>query len=58
MQAGNYLVFVGGGQPARRQESKANSRSQTKEAGFPHEGRVPHISLVFREMWNTTALSL
>ena len=25
---------------------------------FPHEGRVPHISLVFREMWDTTALSL
>ena len=21
---------------------------------FPHEGRVPHISLVFREMWDTT----
>jgi hypothetical protein len=25
---------------------------------FPHQGRVPHISLVFREMWDTTALSL
>ena len=25
---------------------------------FPHEGRVPHISLVFREMWDTTASSL
>jgi hypothetical protein len=25
---------------------------------FPHIGRVPHISLVFREMWDTTALSL
>ncbi len=25
---------------------------------FPHEGRVPHISLVFREMWDSTALSL
>jgi len=25
---------------------------------FPHKGRVPHISLVFREMWDTTALSL
>jgi hypothetical protein len=24
----------------------------------PHECRVPHISLVFREMWDTTALSL
>jgi len=22
------------------------------------EGRVPHISLVFREMWDTTGLSL
>jgi hypothetical protein len=21
---------------------------------FPHGGRVPHISLVFREMWDTT----
>jgi hypothetical protein len=21
---------------------------------FPHKGRVPHISLVFREMWDTT----
>ena len=21
---------------------------------FPDEGRVPHISLVFREMWDTT----
>ena len=21
---------------------------------FPHEGRVPHISLVLREMWDTT----
>ena len=21
---------------------------------FPHEGRVPHISLVCREMWDTT----
>ena len=20
---------------------------------FPHQGRVPHISLVFREMWET-----
>jgi len=25
---------------------------------FPHKGRVPHISLVFREMWDSTALSL
>ncbi len=25
---------------------------------FPDEGRVPHISLVFREMWDTTAPSL
>jgi hypothetical protein len=25
---------------------------------FPHQGRVPHISLVFREMWDTTGLSL
>ena len=24
----------------------------------PDEGRVPHISLVFREMWDTTAPSL
>jgi len=23
-------------------------------AGFPDEGRVPHISLIFREMWDTT----
>jgi hypothetical protein len=25
---------------------------------FPNKGRVPHISLVFREMWDSTALSL
>jgi hypothetical protein len=25
---------------------------------FPDEGRVPHISLVFREIWDTTALFL
>ena len=25
---------------------------------FPDESRVPHISLVFREMWDTTAPSL
>jgi hypothetical protein len=25
---------------------------------FPSNGRVPHISLVFREMWETTPLSL
>ncbi len=25
---------------------------------LPSEGRVPQISLVFREMWDTTALSL
>ena len=25
---------------------------------FSHKGRVPHISLVFREMWDSTALSL
>ena len=25
---------------------------------FRNEGRVAHISLVFREMWDTTALSL
>ena len=25
---------------------------------FPHRGRVPHISLVFREIWDTTAVSL
>jgi hypothetical protein len=25
---------------------------------FPNQGRVPHISLVFREMWDSTALSL
>jgi hypothetical protein len=24
---------------------------------FAREGRVPHISLVFCEMWDTTALS-
>ena len=24
---------------------------------FPRQGRVPHISLVFREMWDTTAPS-
>src|ERR1700691_3540947 len=23
---------------------------------FPDEGRVPHISLVFREMWDTTSV--
>jgi hypothetical protein len=23
-----------------------------------HQGRVPHISLVFRKMWDTTALAL
>jgi hypothetical protein len=23
-------------------------------ASFPHEGRVAHISLVFREMWDST----
>jgi hypothetical protein len=27
-------------------------------AGSLTKGRVPHISLVFREMWDTTALSL
>jgi hypothetical protein len=35
---------------------------RTRSAGvclsFPHEGRVAHISLVFREMWDATALSL
>jgi hypothetical protein len=25
---------------------------------FSRQGGVPHISLVFREMWDTTALSL
>jgi hypothetical protein len=25
---------------------------------FPGEGRVPHISLVFREMWETTDVDL
>ena len=25
---------------------------------LPDDGRVPHISLVFREMWDTTAPSL
>jgi hypothetical protein len=25
---------------------------------FPNKGRVPHISLVCREMWDATALSL
>ena len=25
---------------------------------LPNEGRVPHISLVFREMWDTAELSL
>jgi hypothetical protein len=25
---------------------------------FPREGQVPHISLVFREMWDSNALSL
>jgi hypothetical protein len=24
----------------------------------PHKGRVAHISLVFREMWDSTSLSL
>jgi hypothetical protein len=24
-------------------------------ACFPNKGRVPHISLVFREMWDSTA---
>jgi hypothetical protein len=24
------------------------------ELWFPHKGRVAHISLVFREMWDTT----
>ena len=28
------------------------------ELWFRDEGRVPHISLVFREMWDTTAPSL
>ena len=27
-------------------------------SGSLTKGRVPHISLVFREMWDTTALSL
>ena len=37
----------------RRTAGSANVKRQ-----FPHEGRVPHISLVFREMWDTTAPSL
>jgi hypothetical protein len=39
-----------------------NALSGQKESdqrlSFPNQGRVPHISLVFREMWDTTALSL
>jgi hypothetical protein len=38
--------------------SKASTRSSwTDPKPRPvHESRVPHISLVFREMWDTTAL--
>src|SRR6202453_4135961 len=32
--------------------------SRSESPWFPDEGRVAHISLVFREMWDTTALSL
>ncbi len=28
-----------------------------KRLCFRHEGRVPHISLVFREMWDTTVVN-
>jgi len=35
-----------------------NSVPQGVWLPFPHEGRVAHISLVFREMWDSTALSL
>jgi hypothetical protein len=30
---------------------------QVSASSFPNEGRVPHISLVFCEMWDTTTLS-
>jgi hypothetical protein len=33
-------------------------KPQVPSFWLPHKGRVPHISLVFREMWDTTALSL
>jgi hypothetical protein len=39
-------------------ESARRSMAMTACIWFPREGRVPHISLVFREMWDTTGLSL
>jgi hypothetical protein len=33
-------------------------RTALRVSWFPDKVRVPHISLVFREMWDTTAPSL
>ncbi len=32
------------------------SRFRRERPLLAHEGRVPHISLVFREMWDTTGV--
>ena len=35
-----------------------NGKMLGENCRFPDEGRVPHISLVFREMWDSNATSL
>jgi hypothetical protein len=37
--------------------SKAYSNAENASFFSCHESRVPHISLVFREMWDTTKVS-
>jgi hypothetical protein len=39
-------------------EQKSMSSNRVPNSVLPTKLRVPHISLVFREMWDTTILSL
>jgi hypothetical protein len=49
-------------QAGKTQDWRASVRTQLRLSlrgfWFPNQGRVPHISLVFREMWDFTGLSL
>jgi hypothetical protein len=45
-------------QPRYGKSLRNPRRTSPRRLWFPHKGRVPHISLVFREMWDTAALSL
>jgi hypothetical protein len=63
LDATAYAAFAKESRKKRAGAIKLHRKSgkrviRVETLSFPRRGRVPHISLVFREMWDSAALSL